>query len=186
MEEKKIKVKRIFGIRSAASPVRKEKKGGGEGRRRKTDGAAGDEQPSSRLTSDCRLLWRNNSFLRAALTTRACQQQGKLTRASLLFCLTPAGRLTKATESSGKKGRITRAPVSALTDSCHMSGYLRCRTAALRGPPGAADEAADRGQQRASVPARSLEEGSKLTGDPRDPPWPLMPQDHQLSIYFSL
>lgn len=139
MEGKKNKVKHIFGIRSAASPVRKEKErrerlggrglwGGGEGRQTERQVTS---SPSSRLTSDCRLLWSNNSFLRAALTTRACQQQGKLTRASLLFCLTPAGRLTKATESSGKKGRITRTPVSALTDSCHMSGDT-CGAARLR------------------------------------------------------
>lgn len=133
--------------------------------RRKTDGAAGDEQPSSQLTSDCRLLWSNNSFRRA----RACQQQGKLTRASLLFCLTPAGRLTKATESSGKKGRITRTPVSALTDSCHMSGYLRCCAAALRGPP---VDAANRGQQRASVPKRSPEEGQNSPATDNTTPLP--------------
>lgn len=96
-------------------------------------------QALSGLTSDCHLLWCNNSFLWAMLTTCVCEQQGKLTQA--LLCL-PGGKLTKGEEHSGRRENRSHT-CYFVTDRCHMS------LPALRGN-GGWGSATNRGQQRAS------------------------------------
>lgn len=111
------------------------------------------QQPLSELTSDCHLLWWNNSFLWATLTTCVCQQQGKLTQA--LLCLLYARSGTDKGNGAGVgEGRITHTPVNAVIDSCHMS------VPALRGHSGWGS-VTNRGQQRASELICPIEVGQK-------------------------
>lgn len=76
------------------------------------------QQALSDLTSDCHLLWRNNSFLWALLTTCVCQQQGKLTQAVL--CV-PGGENWQKERSSSGSGKNHSHTCYAVIDSCHMS-----------------------------------------------------------------